>query len=1083
MTRYWRGTLMLLIVLSLLLLPNGHRSRAIIGAPQLVSPANGVETTGNPNDTHTERRCYPPLGIPTFAWEAVSGATKYKLQVSTSGTFGTDDIVLEQETVYTSYTPTGVGLKNGGFTNGTTFFWRVSAWDQEEGAWSDPSEVWRFTRHWGYVPNITSPTGGGELGLTPTFKWDAVLGARYYQIQVSTDSGFPQGGLEFEKNTPMTSYAPTTPLSNDQNYYCRVRAYDKAGNAGEWSAVQSFRLRWGYGANKVTLLTPQQGSNNVGIPLFSWTPVRGAARYNIRVNKYPSPDTSPFQVNTTVAQTSYTFDPGGNWTLSAGTLYYWHVQPCDDKGNCGEWASSYFQTCSDTTSPCLPQMYYPPYYYERPVNNDTFVDPTVAVPTFMWGAMPSTVTQMITYHVQTASDVNFNHILWEMETENLSATPITTTNPFTDGEVVYWRIRATRSDGSWGPWSERWQTRIDSGLLMTPTAAPPQLLRPTYQEEQRPGSTISHTFSYEALDHWPNFEWKPVQGATRYRIQISRAPDDFSALVDEAVTLFTNYTPPTKFPWGTYYWRVRAENGSGPIGDWSAVSRLIVERPYQLVSVVIDGHNDFPTSTLAASDPTSDTEPLYDLHNLYISYANGWNIGFDATTTTSTVRYGLYIDTNHGDYLGASSDPLSSAVSDTIKAHYPEAIVYWDVNGGTVTTATLYTWDGSQWQHDDLAGVYVGGKASYSRSEGFAEMAIPQGELFFQTGIFAYSPSFILFSADPSTGQVKDTVPPNSGAVLKDFFTDGLAPAPIYPPANTNDADGNVVHRYTPLFAWHYQEYSIENAIDVARDYGFTDHYSNYSNREVPRQGMLYGRYNAIFAPKDIFEDNPTYYWRMSVVGLPYGQGVRFSKLGFTPSNLQFDDCLRAISGTIPYVNRTPTFRWDPVEGAAGYRVEITGREERSCDTTLNTCTFDYTLPNGSYQWRVTARYYGNKYGTPSEWVDFVKVYTTVKPISPLTADQVTETVIFRWEPVEDAAYYELQVATDENFSRDMNSYQTYNTTFTPQSVPSAFREGLQEFYWRVRLIDGSGRPGDWIWLNLDPYPFDVYLPLVLKAN
>lgn len=800
-----------------------------------------------------------------------------------------------------------------------------------------------------------------------------------------------------------------------------------------------------------------------------------------------------------VSQNSFTFNAGDKWIMSNGWTYYWHVQPVDRQNNAGEWKTSTFEVCDDTWVPCTPQMFHPQFYYQRPVENDTFVDRTVAIPTFMWSALPNVITS----HLQVGATQNVSEsLVWEIKTQNVSATPITTTNPFTDGETYYWHVRVysgTETGGSWRPWSERWLTRIDTSRLATPTLPPPRLLRPTYKSERREGSEITYTFSYEALDHWPNFEWQPVQGAAQYRIQISDDPADFSDPVDEAVTGFTNYTPVTKHPWGTYYWRVRAEDGDGtPLGTdpWSEVYCLIVERPFRPVpdsGVVIDGVNDFGDWNHFAADPAGDAEPAYDLENLYLGLSvNHWNLGFDAVTTDTTpVRYGVYVDTNHGDELGAPGDDDPRVTSDTVKAHYPDLAVYWELHDDSISRPTLYTWnEGSgDWDRDYLD--EVGGSAAYSQTAGFLELAIPRGAVYFQPGRLAYSPSFLVFAADPTTGQVKDTVPSNQGALLKGFRTVSLSPVPVMPPANPADDADNVVHPLTPLLAWHaldsacIAEYGYgEYGIQVALDYGFTSGYAGYYNKEVPKRDMLYACHNSVLAPKHNFNDNPTYYWRlMSLNTTVWGHSVEFSKVGYTPDNRRFDHCTVGISGTVTYVDRTPTFRWDPVEGAADYRIEVAGPLSFNRTTTLNAYTSIDTFPNGSYLWRVTARFGADnpQPGTPSSWISFQKVYTTVTPIRPLTPDQIGDTLQFEWYPARDAAYYDLQIASDRNFSRNLNTFKTYNATFTPPSVPAALKSGLQEFYWRVRLVDGNGRVGDWMSLNLDPHPYSVFLPAVLK--
>ena len=79
----------------------------------------------------------------------------------------------------------------------------------------------------------------------------------------------------------------------------------------------------------------------------------------------------------------------------------------------------------------------------------------------------------------------------------------------------------------------------------------------------------------------PTLRWKPVEGATRYKVQIS--PSLGFADPDEASTYATSFTPSDSLADGTYYWRVSAEqdrqwgNFSDPRSftkDWDAAATL-----------------------------------------------------------------------------------------------------------------------------------------------------------------------------------------------------------------------------------------------------------------------------------------------------------------------------------------------------------------------------------------------------------------------------------------------------------------------------------------------------------------------------
>ncbi len=104
------------IFLLCLLIANGVSMVRAVDAPQLVSPANLTETTGNPLDPIIGRVLYEPLGIPTFEWTEVSGASNYHLEVATTASFESTNIFSMENIVYTTYTPNGDSELGTGFS-------------------------------------------------------------------------------------------------------------------------------------------------------------------------------------------------------------------------------------------------------------------------------------------------------------------------------------------------------------------------------------------------------------------------------------------------------------------------------------------------------------------------------------------------------------------------------------------------------------------------------------------------------------------------------------------------------------------------------------------------------------------------------------------------------------------------------------------------------------------------------------------------------------------------------------------------------------------------------------------------------
>lgn len=115
-------------------------------APTLSSPANGATGVST---------------SPTLVWNASSGATSYRLQVSTSSSFST--LTFDQSGI------TSTSQVVSGLANSTTYYWRVNASNSAgTSAWSS---VWSFT------------TAASSQTCTGTKYTGSLSGTGAYQIQ------------------------------------------------------------------------------------------------------------------------------------------------------------------------------------------------------------------------------------------------------------------------------------------------------------------------------------------------------------------------------------------------------------------------------------------------------------------------------------------------------------------------------------------------------------------------------------------------------------------------------------------------------------------------------------------------------------------------------------------------------------------------------------------------------------------------------------------------------------------------------------------------------------------------------------
>jgi hypothetical protein len=188
-------------------------------APTLSSPANGA------------------TGValsPTVIWNAVTGATTYHLQVSTSSYFGS--------TVFNDSTLTATSKAVGPLAGATVYYWRVRA--KNSYGTSTWSSVWSFTTI-GLPPDapvLSSPADGATI-IVPsvTFSWNASAGAASYTLNVSTLSDFST--LTVNQSGITSTSRLVTGLLNNTTYYWRVNAVNPAGTS-PWSSTWSFSMAW-----------------------------------------------------------------------------------------------------------------------------------------------------------------------------------------------------------------------------------------------------------------------------------------------------------------------------------------------------------------------------------------------------------------------------------------------------------------------------------------------------------------------------------------------------------------------------------------------------------------------------------------------------------------------------------------------------------------------------------------------------------------------------------------------------------------------------------------------------------------------
>ena len=238
------------------------------------------------------------------------------------------------------------------------------------------------------------------------------------------------------------------------------------------------------------------------------------------------------------------------------------------------------------------------------------------------------------YQLQISADTGFSVPLYD--NDGLKSNKMKAEASLTEETSYYWRGRA-KKDGRWGPWTE---TRA---FVFTKTM-----------------SGLSPASGSTTTDTTPALSWNAVPGAAGYEVQIadSRAGVASAQAVEVGGT---SYTPTTALTNNTtHHWRVRAKDGDGQAGSWSAEHSLVVDDGF----VYVEGGSFQMGSTAGYSDE----EPVHQVtvstfymsryevtHGQYLEFLNGAGVSAAGRLNGNEV-----IDMDDGDVAFSHDGTLFS---------------------------------------------------------------------------------------------------------------------------------------------------------------------------------------------------------------------------------------------------------------------------------------------------------------------------------------------------------------------------------------------------------------------------------------
>jgi len=493
-----------------------------LNPPVAASPSLSAPTLTSPSDNALVST------TPTFAWTSASGADNYELQYSTDAGFPSASTVSIHNIRNNSVE---AGVSDG------AYYWRVRG-GKDNGDVGPWSSVWVFTLDT-TAPGeagLISPENGAYLdNATVSLDWADVTGAENYTVLVDNDENFTSPVI----NKVASESAYVTSTLSDGEYYWKITARDLAGNENQTSA-RTFIVDT-QPPNTPDLRTPSNGFHtNDSTPTLDWvnaTDAIGLAKCEVWVDNSLE-KLMENQITEDILNFATTHE------LSDGS-HSWYVVLTDHAGH--ESTSSTWSFVVDTASPSVPSKSGP---------QDGMITPVTTV-TFSWSASTDNLSSIANYELWVDDDPSFGS---PTLLENLTGTNKVTS---LSDDNYSWRVRAWDAAGNSSEFENSWTLLIDTTDPDTPS-----LLWPAEK-------VVENTST-------PQFRWTSVGDPSGETYEIRVATDnafwDWSIVYDKAGIAENEHDVENNLqdrysdnldagPF--YYWRVRATDNLGHVGEWS----------------------------------------------------------------------------------------------------------------------------------------------------------------------------------------------------------------------------------------------------------------------------------------------------------------------------------------------------------------------------------------------------------------------------------------------------------------------------------------------------------------------------------
>ena len=820
---------------------------------------------------------------------------------------------------------------------------------------------------------------------------------------------------------------------------------------------------------------PVDGTSVGALPVFSWTPVAGAERYEFQIAADPGFNslvhgfaTNPFFTRNTSA-TLVKSAPNG--------AYWWRVRAVGSNGSVSPWstATSFEKNWADEPS------------LLAPADGATFTYPTDHF-RLQW----TPVAGAWKYLLSVATDPELGSLVWSGGPVQTQATAFTLSKPLTPDKTYYWGITPIDAAGNRGAPSD-----VRSFVWRWPSTTVPEVTDVASAVE---------IYDFE-------FSWDAVPGATGYEVEINSSSDwapgskvpkccDVNPIT-KVTTIGTTFTPKIVLPNNYYYWRVRAVDPSGNAGVWNVGPEFFKSFDNVLPSVqnlrMVD--NPFPTeAAFETSTPVVGWDPVPGASAYEVEvtrFANGcqWTAILEhwKTRTATTFWTPLGSGWNGRKPFGSDSEqPFVSTDFPSLVTDHAYCVRVTpldrasDPGGAYVRSSEAYLPDA-----DSPAFVWTGPPSGATCTPSCSPGAMgsddyllpgrgttmPAMPLFRWKPLLGAESYFVLVARDPEFTDILDyaftQVPayaPRTGFTTKSYPDettayywvvlpatdrngDGVVTAPRFsapadfhkqsaPPALLAPANGTVFggparFQWTPVVA--ARSYRLQ----VSRDPTF----GSAILEDVVTDSTAYTSTKTFDADVDL-------YWRVraddeNLHGLTWSATGRFRKTLATPV---------LDPGNPDRGDDVPTWQWFPVPGAVSYDVEVqfpSGLTQTFRGLPSAAFTPTEMKGTGIWRWRALANFpqVNDTRLTPGSWTPASAFARTIREPANPTAQAGQGRLVFRWDPKLGARNYRVQVSTRPDFSMLIETTATENASYAPPLSQFTYTGG-GTFYWRVAAAD-----------------------------